>query len=138
MKRYFLLSILLTLTFSAIGEPSAACEKASTTFEINECAKNELELAKTQLRDYYEASLKEHADDPTLTEAIITAQKKWEAYRDSHCDSIWTMWRDGTIRTVLALSCETTLTKQRTHDLWETFLTNMWEGGTSDFDEPED
>ncbi|MDE0552455.1 hypothetical protein OU793_24315, partial [Vibrio sp. VP6] len=48
-----------------------------------------------------------------------------QAYMSSHCDSVYTQWRDGTIRGVMAISCKTKLTKQRTHELWENFLTYM-------------
>ncbi|WP_083835117.1 lysozyme inhibitor LprI family protein [Alishewanella jeotgali] len=49
----------------------------------------------------------------------------WQAYRLSHCNSVYMQWRDGSIRGVMAFSCKTQLTKQRSHDIWKNFLSYM-------------
>ena len=48
-----------------------------------------------------------------------------DEYKVKTNDSVYTQWRDGAIRGIMAISCKTKLTKQRTHDLWENFLTYM-------------
>ncbi|TQO82301.1 lysozyme inhibitor LprI family protein, partial [Vibrio cholerae] len=60
-----------------------------------------------------------------LVSAIQVAQKDWQSYMSSHCNSVYTQWRDGSIRSVLAISCKTQLTRQRTHEIWKNFLTYM-------------
>ncbi len=43
----------------------------------------------------------------------------------SHCNSVYTQWRDGTIRGIMFTSCKIQLTKQRTHRVWSYFLTRL-------------
>jgi uncharacterized protein YecT (DUF1311 family) len=125
MNKYLI--AVLTMLFSLTVSASAGidCQNARTTIEINQCAAIELESAQTQLAEYLQASFEHHADDPELVAAIKTAQKDWQAYMTSHCDAVYTQWRDGTIRGVMSLSCKTQLTQQRTHEVWANFLTYM-------------
>ncbi|MFL7035462.1 lysozyme inhibitor LprI family protein [Vibrio lentus] len=85
----------------------------------------ELETAQVELEQYLEASFEHNAYDAELVSSIKMAQDSWQAYMTAHCDSVYTQWRDGSIRGLMALSCKTKLTKQRTHEVWENFLTYM-------------
>lgn len=125
MNKYLIAG--LSLLSSPILSASAGvdCQNARTTIEINQCAATELESAQAMLDEYLQASFEHHADDPELVAAIKTAQKDWQSYMTSHCDAIYTQWRDGTIRGVMSLSCKTQLTRQRTHEIWANFLTYM-------------
>lgn len=121
-----LIIVFASLSFCALAEEEVIdCDTASTTIEINQCAAIELDAAKTELEKYLKASFEHNSFDSKLVEAMQLAQTDWEAYMSSHCDSIYTQWRDGTIRGVMAISCKIKLTKQRTHELWENFLTYM-------------
>jgi len=101
------------------------CDNALNTIEINQCALVELELAQAELTQYLETSFEHNASDPELVESIKISQKDWQAYMLSHCNAVYTQWRDGSIRGVMSLSCKTKLTKQRTHEIWSNFLTYM-------------
>ncbi len=121
-----LIIILAGLSFGALAEEeSIDCNNAMTTIEINQCAAIELESAQVKLDKYLSSSFEHNSYDPELIAAIKLAQQDWQAYMSSHCDSVYTQWRDGTIRGIMAISCKTKLTKQRTHELWENFLTYM-------------
>ncbi len=121
-----LIIILASLSFGALAEEEPTdCNNAMTTIEINQCAAIELESAQVKLDKYLSASFEHNSHDPELIVAIKLAQQDWQAYISSHCDSVYTQWRDGTIRGIMAISCKTKLTKQRTHELWENFLTYM-------------
>ena len=124
---YKYLIAALTMLSSPMLPASAVndCENARTTIEINQCAAAELESAQATLAEYLQASYEHHADDPELVAAIKTAQKDWQAYLASHCDAVYTKWRDGTIRGVMSLSCKTQLTRQRADEIWTNFLTHM-------------
>ncbi|EGR3406700.1 lysozyme inhibitor LprI family protein [Vibrio antiquarius] len=127
MKKRLLLA-LSSLAFTVVvnAEDTAIdCDNALNTLQINQCASIELESAKTELLNYLEASFKHNSNDPELVKAIKVAQNDWQAYMSAHCDSVYTQWREGTIRGVMAISCETKLTKQRTHEIWANFLTYM-------------
>ncbi|MFL9767216.1 lysozyme inhibitor LprI family protein [Vibrio cyclitrophicus] len=101
------------------------CENAMTTLEINQCASISPESAQLELDQYLEASFKHNAYDEELVNSIKVAQDSWQAYMTAHCDSVYTQWRDGFIRGLMALSCKTELTKKRTHEVWGNFLTYM-------------
>ncbi|MFP2767892.1 lysozyme inhibitor LprI family protein [Oceanisphaera sp. KMM 10153] len=125
MKRYVLL-VLTCLSFSVMAtEEIVDCNDPKNTIEINECAISELGSAKAELRKYLEAGFERHAGDATLIASIKVAQEDWRAYMASHCNSVYTQWRDGTIRGLMAISCKTKLTKQRSHEIWDNFLTYM-------------
>ena len=125
MKKSLIIA-LASLSFGVLAdEKTVDCDTAFTTIEINQCAAIELNAAKTELEKYLKASLEHNSFYSKLVEAMKLAQTDWETYMSSHCDSVHTQWRDGTIRGVMAISCKTKLTKQRTHELWENFLTYM-------------
>ena len=107
------------------AEPDVDCNQAMNTLEINHCAGLELKAAQHEMSRYLDAVYAQQADDTELVTAIQTAQQAWAAYAQAHCDSVFTQWRDGTIRGVMAISCQTQLTQERTHTLWENFLTFM-------------
>ncbi|MGL4473690.1 MAG: lysozyme inhibitor LprI family protein [Shewanella sp.] len=101
------------------------CDQAYSTIEINECAALTLAKAQAQLTEYLAASLTHNADDTELVAVINTAQQTWQQYMTAQCDAIYTQWRDGSIRGLMALSCKTKLTQLRTHEIWENWLTYM-------------
>lgn len=107
-------AVLLTcvpLLVSA-SDDAIDCENAMTTLEINQCASISLESAQLELDQYLEASFKHNAYDEELVNSIKVAQDSWQAYMTAHCDSVYTQWRDGSIRGLMALSCKTELTKK--------------------------
>lgn len=121
-----LIVALMSLSFSVTAqEQDVDCDKAVSTLEMNHCAAIELDAAQQTLNQYLEASYQHNAFDPELVVSMKAAQQAWQAYLTSHCDAVYTQWREGTIRNVMAFHCETKLTKQRTHEIWQNFLTYM-------------
>ncbi|MEZ8122585.1 lysozyme inhibitor LprI family protein [Vibrio splendidus] len=126
MKRVITLFGLAYFSCSVLAvEKTVDCENAMNTLEINHCAAIELETAQAELDKYLAASFAHNDYDAELVASIKKAQDSWQAYMSAHCNSVYTQWRDGSIRGVMALSCKTTLTKQRTHEVWVNFLTYM-------------
>ncbi|MEZ9013459.1 lysozyme inhibitor LprI family protein [Vibrio splendidus] len=130
MKKVLTVVLLTCLPLLASASASASgdvidCENAMNTIDINHCAAIELESAQAELDKYLTASFEHNAYDAELVASIKKAQESWQAYMSAHCSSVYTQWRDGSIRGVMALSCKTTLTKQRTHEVWVNFLTYM-------------
>lgn len=126
MKKLISALIAVCFSFSALADEGIVdCENAMNTIEINQCAAIELESAQAELDKYLAASFEHNAYDAELVASIKKAQESWQAYMTAHCDSVYTQWRDGSIRGVMALSCKTTLTKERTHEVWANFLTYM-------------
>ncbi|MEZ9601901.1 lysozyme inhibitor LprI family protein [Vibrio sp. 10N.261.55.A10] len=126
MKKLISALIAVCFSFSALADEGVVdCENAMNTIEINHCAAIELESAQAELDKYLAASFEHNAYDAELVASIKKAQESWQAYMTAHCDSVYTQWREGSIRGVMALSCKMTLTKQRTHEVWVNFLTYM-------------
>ncbi|WP_188637690.1 lysozyme inhibitor LprI family protein [Vreelandella lutescens] len=126
MRRIVLAVAGLSVAVMAMAEESSLdCDHAMTTLDINQCTAVQLESAQSELSQYVEASVNHHVDDPELLAAIEDSQQAWEAYAAAHCDAVHTQWREGSIRGVMALTCKTQLTQQRTHTVWESFLTYM-------------
>ncbi|MFS1504803.1 lysozyme inhibitor LprI family protein [Vibrio lentus] len=126
MKRLISVIAFALLSGSVLADEQAVdCENAMTTLEINHCASVELEAATVELDQYLKASFEHNAYDDELVSSIKVAQERWQTYMTAHCDSVYIQWRDGSIRGLMALSCKTKLTKQRTHEVWVNFLTYM-------------
>ncbi|MEZ8411712.1 lysozyme inhibitor LprI family protein [Vibrio splendidus] len=126
MKKVLTVVLLTCLPLLASASDDAIdCENAMNTIEINQCAAIELESAQAELDKYLAASFEHNDYDAELVASIKKAQESWQAYMSAHCSSVYTQWRDGSIRGLMALSCKTTLTKQRTHEVWANFLTYM-------------
>ncbi|MDG1816398.1 MAG: DUF1311 domain-containing protein [Glaciecola sp.] len=119
--------VLISQSYAAVATENQTidCDNPINTLETNACASISLEAVQIELTKYLKASFKHNSYDPQLIESIKKAQINWEAYKASHCDSIFTQWREGTISGVMHTSCEIELTKQRTHDIWMNFLTYM-------------
>ncbi|MFA0406899.1 lysozyme inhibitor LprI family protein [Vibrio splendidus] len=126
MKKVLTVVLLTCLPLLASASDDVIdCENAMNTIDINHCAAIELESAQAELDKYLTASFEHNAYDAELVASIKKAQESWQAYMSAHCSSVYTQWRDGSIRGIMALSCKTTLTKQRTHEVWANFLTYM-------------
>ncbi|WP_158770130.1 lysozyme inhibitor LprI family protein [Paraglaciecola sp. L1A13] len=125
MRKYIVLAMVSFSFAVSAADKTLDCDNAMNTLQINQCAFIKLESTEGELTKYLEASFSHNADDPELIKSIKVAQKDWQSYMSSHCDSVYTQWRGGSIRGVMAISCKTKLTKQRTHEIWSNFLTYM-------------
>lgn len=118
--------IVLLVFYTNIGlSEDFNCNDAVTSMQINYCAGLKLANAEQELNVHLTKAIEHNSNDSKLTMSINTAQKAWLIYIEAHCDSIYTKWREGTIRGVMHLNCKTKTTKQRTHDIWLHFLTYM-------------
>jgi uncharacterized protein YecT (DUF1311 family) len=123
MKKVLLLLCAVSLAAFAGGELD--CATAWRAQEINQCKNQDYLAASKVMEEYLAKSLERYADDEALLAAIKEAQAAWEQYVDQHCQSVFSIWRDGTARTAITLDCKQALTRQRTLVLWESFLTYM-------------
>lgn len=123
MKKTIVLILLLLSYFSYAEEKD--CNHAINTIEINACLGKELEVAEAQLARYLAKSHERYDHEPAIADALDQSQQNWLVYRQSHCDAIYTVWSDGSIRGAMFGECMLTLTKQRTHQIWEDYLTYM-------------
>jgi len=117
--------LLMSVCSFATMATSVNCDKALNTIEINYCAKVKLDKAETEMKRYLAKSIAQYTTDSNIVESINIAQSAWQSYSQSQCNSVFTLFRDGSLRVVMTLSCRTKLTEQRTHELWSQYLTYM-------------
>jgi len=119
-----LVFILLILATPVFAEDKQDCRKtAKTTIDINQCMTLELDEVENVMDKYLAKALERYSDDSVSLKSIEESQKVWLQYRSSHCGAVYDTWRDGSIRTTMALSCDIELVYQRTRVLWSSFLT---------------
>ncbi len=121
-----IVTLLLSLAAPVAPPLIDPCEGA-TTAEVNACAAGRLARSKERLGRYLEAALRRYdSDDQAAVRLGIEAsQDAFEAYRSIECATVYESWKQGTIRTVMDLSCEIALTDQRTHAVWRNWLRYM-------------
>lgn len=127
-----MIGIAVLAAASVAAAPGPTHCPGDNTLEINDCRSAELAAAEADLARYLAAArtrLKaDGADDPGSAAALADLDKTetaWKAYRTAQCDAVYDYWQAGTIRTVMALSCEIDLTRQHTHTVWSSWLTYM-------------
>lgn len=101
------------------------CPHANTTLELNQCLVEQLEQQEVTLHHYLAEARARYLADEVVVEAIDEAQLRWLDYRQQQCGSIYSIWRDGSIRGVMALNCNIRMTRLRTHQIWHSYLTFM-------------
>lgn len=124
-----LLLACLPLAVCAASDSSEdACAGAITTLAINQCAQAQVQQAEGQMETYLAAARNRYAEDSQALGALQAAQQRWSAFRQAHCDAVYALWREGSIRGLMHSQCMRQQTRQRSHDIWQVYLTSM-EGG---------
>lgn len=126
-------ALLIALTLQTPAAAEVDCDRAANTQEINACVAQELAREEARMNRYLQAAQSRLYDDlaaaapggePGFGPAWLDAsQSAWVAYADIRCRGVFDQWKDGTIRTVMALGCRIEATRQRTHDIWTDHLT---------------
>ena len=126
------IAILAAASVAAAPAPPKPHCPGDTTLEINDCRSAQLTAAEKDLSRYLAAARKrltsEAADDVGAKAALADLDKTeaaWKIYRKAQCDAVYDYWQSGTIRTVMALTCEIDLTRQHMHAVWSAWLTYM-------------
>ena len=127
MIRIILLVIIMFSTL-ACAEESLDCKSPQTMMEIDTCKAKEATLIERVMSVYYEKSKKQYQHSPSVVAAIIESQVNWKKYHDEHCGGVWEASSSGSVRNLMYLECSIRLTKQRTYDLWQAYLSNMGSG----------
>lgn len=128
--------MLTALIFSALLQTADTtlpeCVDAVTTPEVNACAAAEVARDREVMERYLAAAtarMREEAEDAgqlsgrSIEESLAASQADWERYAESACAAVYHRWSGGTIRTVMHLGCMGQLVRQRTHYLWQDYLT---------------
>jgi uncharacterized protein YecT (DUF1311 family) len=119
----FMWMVGLAILFPAVVSAADLCRDSKTTLEMNQCLSDQITLAEKELAKYFEESRRRVAHDPRTLVEFEKAQKAWVAFRDAHCGAIYQYWAQGSVRGAKAGYCVLKLTRRRTHDLWDAYLT---------------
>jgi uncharacterized protein YecT (DUF1311 family) len=119
------LPLLLTTTIPGQSAPVVNCAAPTTTIDLNTCAKKDFEKKDKELNIAYQALMKTLTPSkpigminyPEVRRQLTNAQQDWIRFRDNDCDAKYRLRQDGTIRTIVYLSCKTEHTEQRTKQL---------------------
>lgn len=104
-----------------------ACLAASgdeTTIGMSECLVAETQAWDAQLNALWPEvtamakalDAEERGGGTPNQDALLAAQRAWIAFRDAECSWAWQRWSQGTIRTLIAGSCQRDLTASRVTD----------------------
>jgi uncharacterized protein YecT (DUF1311 family) len=116
-------TIVSVFLFSSYAFETDICDDPRNTYEINRCLSLKIENAEKVLNKYFVESKNRYTGYPEVLAAISNSQKEWIQYRDAHCDSIYEIYKEGTIRGIMGGSCMLEVTYTRTHELWQNYLT---------------
>ena len=93
------------------------------TLEMNACMAQILDRAVEKKDRYLEAALARYADRPEVIGMIRASDHLAEAYREQECGAVFEDFREGTIRTIMSLSCSISMVDERTRTIWGNWLT---------------
>lgn len=102
------------------------CDDPSTQHQMNVCAYEAFQVADKNLNEQwkithsYMKDLDKNRDEDGrigYAEALLDAQRKWIAFRDSHCLTESYRFRGGSAEPLLRYSCLENETKRRTQAL---------------------
>lgn len=121
--------ILTALILMQAAQPLVDCKDPMTQMAMNICAGREYEKADGQLNAVYKKAAAEmkqldkdtEFDDgrPSYFQSLLTAQRAWLVYRDTHCRSEGYLARGGSMEPMLISTCKASLTRERTEKLRE-------------------
>jgi hypothetical protein len=130
-----LLAVFLIFVSCICRAKDSDCDRPSTTLEINACAAKGRDAANLLLGKYLASAKNRYAGDKAVVQSIDKGQTAWRSYRQAQCDSVYEMYRDGSIRDSMYLGCELELTNERTHHVWKDYLT-FWDSTPPVLPEP--
>ena len=119
--------MLLAMAMLSLQPEGVKPDCGGNTLEMNACFANKLTASEQRLAKYKAAALARFSDDgeSAVRLGIEASSSAFESYRKIECDTVLENWKDGTIRGLMTLSCQITLTDERTHTIWANWLQYM-------------
>jgi uncharacterized protein YecT (DUF1311 family) len=98
-------------------------QNAASTPATDACFAGEMKVRNEALTQYVAAAIKRITDAQESSAEFEKGQTAWVTYREAHCGAVYEHWKDGTIRSAKAATCNVDLTAERTHQVWKDYLT---------------
>jgi len=115
--------LLFRFDRAARSEGFSDCD--GSTIEMNECVAAVLERSTARKNRYLAAAVARHNDQTELVAQIKASDAAFTRYADTECGAIYEAWKEGSIRTIMDLSCRIARTDERTRVIWRNWLTYM-------------
>lgn len=113
---------LIFLLFPVFAQAQPLCPLSNTTVEMNQCLNHKLEQAVNALQNNLELTRLKFADDPAMLMLIDDSQTAWEAFRKKQCQSVFLMWEQASIQSLMTVSCSIQLARERNKFLRDTYF----------------
>jgi uncharacterized protein YecT (DUF1311 family) len=114
--------VLAVLLCGASYAPASDVCESSATPDIEACARKRLDEARLTYDRYLAEARRVAADEPKDAAGLESSQKAWREFVDVDCKAVYQHWIDGTIRGLQAITCELGHLRERTCNLWWTYL----------------
>jgi uncharacterized protein YecT (DUF1311 family) len=115
---------MLVLALACAPALALDCKNAMTTPDINECASIEQKKIEARLNKVYQRVLKSldqaegnNGGNAEMKKKLVAAQRAWVKFREADCDAVFEKHADGSIRTVMYISCMQRRAERRIEDL---------------------
>jgi len=133
---------------AAVGDASEepfTCVRDGSNPEIKVCAGADMERETARMQRYIEAATARAREGDAVSvrygprsrqEAYLSeSQAAWAAYTEVRCAGVFEETSGGTMGGLGYMWCVTTMTRQRTHDIWDDYLT-YWDSTPPVLPEP--
>lgn len=115
----------LVFRFQRAAPPLPTYDCDGSTLEMNQCMADLLEQAIARKDTYLAAAVSRYSDRPDMAALIRASDQAFDAYRQQECEAVWEGFKDGSIRTIMSITCSIGLVDARTQSIWENWLTYM-------------
>ncbi|WP_158253618.1 lysozyme inhibitor LprI family protein [Chromobacterium alticapitis] len=105
-------------------QPEYQCgQQYRTTQDISDCLGKVVDNLELELTRYLEAAQRRIDRENDKKPDLQGEQAAWRQCVSAHCGDAYDYWRDGSIPYIEAPLCSIRLARERTHHIWEAFLT---------------
>ena len=106
-----------------------------TTRELETKKQQDVEELQHLMRRYLAAAKERYKNQKKVLDHIDKAQKIWNEYMMESCNAVYETFDGGSIASAVAYDCKKRLIAERTHVLWENYLT-YWDSTEPILPEP--
>lgn len=114
----------LTILLFSVNVYALDCDNATSTVDMNTCAKQVQEKTEKELNVVYKKVMESLSrpdteyDKPSEAKAALrNAQRAWIKFREADCKAVYIQNQGGTIRTLAHLNCMQSRAEQRIKEL---------------------
>ncbi len=115
MKCSLLLLIVIITPLSVARADD--CAQATTQAAMTACADQTYRKADAEMNTVYQQIIGRLKDDRNGTRLLVTAQKRWLAFREAECARSTSASTQGSIHSMLLSQCRADLTRRRIDEL---------------------